>query len=107
MENLEILVISTNPELMEVILRLVNNKEGWTGTGTGAESIEKSKEIFTASPKFDIVLFDVGVSEAEEKELTAIFKTQNSEVIAIRHYGGGSGLLYNEVQAALEDKNSV
>lgn len=105
MENLEILVISTNPELMEVILRLVNNKEGWTGTG--AESIEKSKEIFTATPKFDIVLFDVGVSEAEEKELTEIFKAQKPEVITIRHYGGGSGLLYNEVQAALEDKNNA
>lgn len=99
MNNLNILVISINPDLLEVILRLVNNRETWKGTG--AESIEQSKEKFQED-NFDIVLYDVGVTEDNEKELTQFFKNLKPDVITIKHYGGGSGLLYNEIQAALE-----
>ena len=93
MKELSILITGTNPDIMKVILRLLNSKEGWTGHTAFSveEAITKSGET-----TFDVVLIGAGISDDEAKQIEAYFT-----VPVIRHYGGGSGLLYAEVYMAL------
>ncbi len=95
-----ILIISTNEEALTVLLRLVNRQTHWAGFG--AKNTEEAKEIFSLE-KIDIVLFNVGICSEKEQELVHFFNTEKEDIIIIQHYGGGSGLLYNEVQHALEN----
>ena len=94
-----ILIISTNGEVIEVLLRLVNNYENWIGKGV--KSGKQAQQIFKEN-NFDIVLFGVGIPPKEELDLIQFFNAEKEDIIIIQHYGGGSGLLYNEIQFALE-----
>lgn len=98
MKKTEILIIGTHPDILATIVRLVNNKPEWNGTS--ALGAEAAKTAFQQTP-FDVVLFGGGVDETEEKELTSLFIQQHAKVICLRHYGGGSGLLYGEILQAL------
>ncbi len=98
MKNPEILVIGTNAEIRKTILRLLNNKEGWCGTG--ACSVEEAMSIFTTKA-FNLVLLGAGLSEDEEQQLRTRLSSLNPAIIFAQHYGGGSGLLYAEVLQAL------
>jgi DNA-binding NtrC family response regulator len=93
MKELTILITGTNPDIMKVILRLLNSKDGWTGhtAFSVAEAIAKSRET-----AFDVVLIGAGINDEEALNLEKHFT-----VPVIRHYGGGSGLLYAEVYMAL------
>jgi hypothetical protein len=98
MNKTEILVIGRNEEILQTVIRLINNNSQWNGTGvcTDEEAIEKFHHRH-----FDIVLLTNGISDKEEKKLKKIFTHQNKDIIIIQHYGGGSGLLSNEILEAL------
>lgn len=98
--QLNILIISTNEEALEVLLRLVNKQTHWNGFG--AKTSEEAKGIFSLK-KIDLVLFNVGICSENEQNLIQFFNAEKEDVIIIQHYGGGSGLLYNEIQYALEN----
>jgi len=89
MKELEILIIGKHPDIMKTILRLLNNKPGWTGSGvfTAEEAITLSQ-----NKVLDIVLLGAGLSEGESDQIKSHFT-----VPVVQHYGGGSGLLYAEV----------
>lgn len=93
MKKVEILVIGKHPEIMATILRLINNKPEWSGTGVTSvsEAIEKSNDIL-----FNLILLGVGLSEDEKAHLKSYFN-----IPVIQHYGGGSGLLHSEICQAL------
>jgi PleD family two-component response regulator len=93
MKELEILIIGKHPDIMKTILRLLNNKPGWKGSGafTVNEALSLSKTI-----DFDVVLLGAGLSEDESAQIKAHFS-----VPVVQHYGGGSGLLYAEVYQAV------
>jgi FMN phosphatase YigB (HAD superfamily) len=101
MKKTEILVIGRDEEILKTVVRLINNNEQWNGTGarTDEEAIEKFHHH-----EFDLVLFTNGITEDDEKKLRRIFMYQHPELIIIQHYGGGSGLLSNEILEALEKK---
>jgi len=103
MDKIEILVIGRNEEILEVVLRLINNNAAWNGIGacTDEQAIEKFHQHH-----FDIVLLTNGIDENEEKKLRKIFTHQDNEIIIIQHYGGGSGLLSNEIMMALEKRRN-
>lgn len=98
MQALHILAIGRNPEIMAVIDRLLNTPENRTGTTVTAD--EEALAAFQ-NTTFDLVLLCVGISEQEGAALTAKLLQLQPGVRVIRHYGGGSGLLDNEIQAAL------
>jgi len=93
MKELQILVIGKHPDIMETILRLLNNQPGWTGTGafTVDEALKLSETI-----NVDVMLLGAGLSEDESAQIKA-----NFSVPVIEHYGGGSGLLYAEIYGAV------
>jgi DNA-binding response OmpR family regulator len=93
MKNIEILIVGKHPDIMKTILRLLNNKADWTGTGafSADEALGLGKSVL-----FDVVLLGAGLSEVESKQIQDHFT-----VPVVQHYGGGSGLLYAEVYEAL------
>jgi PleD family two-component response regulator len=93
MQKIQILVVGKHPDIMQTILRLINNKPEWNGTiaFTAAEALAYSSTI-----TFDIVLLCAGLETFEAEQIKAHFK-----VPVVQHYGGGSGLLYAEVYQAL------
>jgi hypothetical protein len=93
MQKIEILIVGKHPDIMKTILRLINNKPGWSGTAafTGDEAVEKGD-----STLFDIVLLGAGLNENEAEQV----KTHYIMPV-VQHYGGGSGLLYAEIYQGL------
>jgi PleD family two-component response regulator len=99
--KLRILAIGRNAEIMTVMQRLLNAPDNWTGL---AVTTNEAAIAAFSQEAFDIVLLCAGVSTEEEATLSAQFRQQAPDVIVKRHYGGGSGLLKNEIQYALEHR---
>lgn len=100
-QKLHILAIGRNAEIMTVMQRLLNTPEDWSGLAVTTD--QEAQDAFSKE-KFDIVLLCAGITPEEEASLTADFQQQSPGIIVRRHYGGGSGLLRNEIQFALEHK---
>ncbi|HVM88285.1 MAG TPA: hypothetical protein VMT76_08850 [Puia sp.] len=103
MKKTQILVICKHEEILQTILRLVNNNQSREGIGTSVD--EKAIELFHQHA-FDLVLLGSGLSDESETKLRKIFTHQNPEIKIIQHFGGGSGLLSNEIEAALGNNES-
>jgi hypothetical protein len=54
-----------------------------------------------------IVLLSNGIDAGSENKLRNYFSARNPCVIIIQHYGGGSGLLKNEILQALDAKTML
>ncbi|HLY70841.1 MAG TPA: hypothetical protein VKR53_14010 [Puia sp.] len=100
MEKIQILVLCSHEEILQTIVRLINNNEKWNATGTA--DAERAIGLFHQHT-FDLVLLGSGINGKDEKKLRRIFTYQNPEIRIIEHFGGGSGLLSNEIEAALSD----
>jgi hypothetical protein len=90
MKEVKILIVGKHPDIMKTILRLINNKPGWTGTG--AFTVDEA----LGQPTVDVVLLGAGLSKEESEQIKLSFK-----VPVVQHYGGGSGLLYAEIYQAI------
>lgn len=97
-QKINILYIGKHAEIMETVVRLINKNENWNGTGTTEYS--QAKELFIKLP-VNIVLLGCGIDEEDELMLREFFMLQKPNAKIIQHYGGGSGLLYNEITIAL------
>ena len=94
----QILAIGRNEEILQIVLRLINKNEQWNATG--ALTDEEAMAIFDKlQPR--IVLLSNGIDEVCEIKLRKYFSSKNPDTIIIQHYGGGSGLLSNEILQAL------
>ena len=101
MNKINILVLANHPEILGTIIRLINKNELWNGTGVVSQ--EEAEAAFELN-QFDLVLLGVGVDDKMEQQLLQTFKSLNPGVICIRHFGGGSGLLYSEIEHALSGR---
>lgn len=95
--KLTILVIGRHAQIMETVLRLIHTQPDWRAIGAlnDDEALQKFKE-----QHFDLVLIGGGVETSSEEKLTRSFRELKPNIKIIRHYGGGSGLLFNEIQEA-------
>jgi DNA-binding NtrC family response regulator len=100
MQKIQILVICHHEEILQTILRLINKNEKWAAIGASKD--EKAVELFHQQA-FDLVLLGSGISGESENRLRRIFTHQNPQLKIIQHFGGGSGLLTNEIEAALSN----
>jgi DNA-binding response OmpR family regulator len=101
--KVNILVIGRHEEILATVLRIINKSENWVAQGTQTD--EEALALFKQQ-KFDIVLLCGGIEEECEAALRTAFTEQDPEIIIIQHYGGGSGLLSNEIIHALSQRPS-
>jgi len=98
MKKVNILVVCIQPELLKILLRLINGNSDWQALGAASE--EQASEIFAAQP-CQLVLLGSGTDTSTENRLKPEFSAIYPQVKFIQHYGGGSGLLYAEIYEAL------
>lgn len=101
--KINILVIGRHEEILATVLRIINKSENWIAQGTQTD--EEALTLFDQQ-KFEIVLLCGGIEEECEAALRAAFTQKDPEIIIIQHYGGGSGLLSNEIIYALSQRPS-
>ena len=98
MRKLEILVFGKHQDILKTVMRLINNRPGWRAEGT----MESEDVIEKCSLKtYDLLLLGGGISKKEEQRVRAELNKIRPEMKIIQHFGGGSGLLYNEIDASL------
>lgn len=101
MEKLKILAIGRHPEIMQTVIRLINNNPDWDGTAamTDKEAVQAfDHEVF------DLIMLCSGIEPESEENLRAYFTAHRPAVKIIQHYGGGSGLLTAEIYEALKEQ---
>lgn len=103
MKNLNFLVIGKNQEILETLKRIIENNEGWKAE---IQSDENSCYEYIKENQVDIVLLSSGLEEQFEKDIKIFCENVNKEVKVIDHYGGGSGLLKNEVYSLFPNLNN-
>jgi len=96
MKNLNFLVIGKNQEILDTLKRIIENNEGWNAEIVSDECVCQD---YIKENKVDIVLLSSGLEEKFENEIKSFCENLDKEVKVIDHYGGGSGLLKNEVYA--------
>lgn len=94
MKILNFLVIGKNQEILETLKRIIENNEGWNAEITSDENICPD---YIKENQVDIVLLSSGLDEKFENDIKVFCENLDKEVKVIDHYGGGSGLLKNEV----------
>ena len=99
--TLDILVVGREKAILEVVERLINGHEGWKATivTTEADAVEMVRK-----QRFPSVLVCAGLSAQEEETLRQRLVKQDPDSVVIRHYGGGSGLLENEILGVLDQR---
>jgi BarA-like signal transduction histidine kinase len=96
-----ILAIGRNEEIMTVMQRLLNAPEDWSGQAVTTD--EAAFEALQATA-YDIILLCAGITAEEETALRERLSALAPAAIITRHYGGGSGLLRNEILYLLEKR---
>ncbi|PIF46594.1 hypothetical protein CLU96_3632 [Chryseobacterium sp. 52] len=94
MKTLQFLVIGKNQEILETLKRIIESNEGWKAEIRNNETLSYD---FIKENQVDIVLLSSGLEEQFEKEIRMFCENSDQEIKVIDHYGGGSGLLKNEV----------
>lgn len=97
-QKIQVLVVGRHAEILETVLRLINNTPDWEAAG--ALEDEAAIELFQQR-RFDLVLIGGGVEPKSEAKLRAIFTFQSPLIRIVQHFGGGGGMLFAEIRAAL------
>lgn len=101
MDKIQILVIGRHPEILQTVIRLVNNNPEWNATGCSSD--EEAIAAF-AQQAFSLVLLGGGIEKESEGKLCDTFRSINPQITIVQHYGGGSGLLSAEIYEALKGR---
>lgn len=99
--TLNILAVGRDKDILAVVERLINSHDGWAASIATSEN--EAEQVFKTRP-FPIVLVGAGFSAQEEEALRQRLKALDPSVTVIRHYGGGSGLLENEILGILQQR---
>jgi hypothetical protein len=95
---LRILVVGREMPILAVIQRLIDAHDGWEATVV--TTVPAALEAFGRN-SYPIVFVGAGFSAGEEEDLRTKLLQIDPSVVVTRHYGGGSGLLENEVLSIL------
>lgn len=100
--TLPILVVGSDRSILAVISRLIDAHPGWAATVATSE--EEAETLFREGD-FSIVLVGAGFPARDEQSLRERLTRLDPAVTVARHFGGGSGLLENEILGILQTKN--
>ncbi|WP_346985843.1 hypothetical protein [Chryseobacterium sp. POE27] len=94
MNTLHFLVIGKNQEILDTLKRVIENNDGWKAY---IQTDENASYNDIQNKQLDIVLLSSGLEEQFEKDIKEFCENLDKNIKIIDHYGGGSGLLKNEV----------
>src|SRR5882762_1706980 len=94
----QILAIGRHAEILQTVVRLINNNPEWNATGAGTDY---EAMLAFSTQTYKLVLLGGGIEKESEDRICAAFRALNPDIIIIQHYGGGSGLLAAEIYQAL------
>jgi hypothetical protein len=99
MSTVKILAIGRHEQILQTVVRLINNNPEWDGIGavTDKEAVQQFDHQV-----IDLILLCGGIEPESEENLRAYFTAHRPQVSIIQHYGGGSGLLTAEIYEALK-----
>ena len=97
---LNILVIGKDPEILTVVLRLLNDYKEANYNAVGTTDPYQARTLF-ADSTIDLVLITNGIDATLDASLREEFLGRRPEVRILQHFGGGSGLLFAEIAQAL------
>jgi hypothetical protein len=93
-----ILVICRNKDILNTIKKLIDSQPGWSAHGAANEA--EARELFSVGA-YNIILIGSGIDDELATILEKEFRWINPSVKIVKHYGGGSGLLFGEIHEAL------
>jgi DNA-binding NtrC family response regulator len=102
MQLIQILIIGTNKPIMETIARLIDRDGIWQATI--AFSFQDALDM-CLQQDFKVVLIGGGIEEEQELVLKQYLVKHKPNLPLVKHYGGGSGLLFAEIHQALSNTN--
>jgi hypothetical protein len=97
---INILVIGRDPEILKVVLRLLNEYKEANYHAVGSTDTDFARSLF-ADTDIDLVLITNGIDATLDASLCEDFFTRRPGVRILQHFGGGSGLLFGEIAEAL------
>jgi len=99
MDKINILIVGINEPIMRTIARLIDGEEKWLATI--AFSVEDALKI-CLEKEFGLALICAGLAQNEEVTLNSKLNELRPQLPIVKHYGGGSGLLYTEIYQGLQ-----
>lgn len=104
MKKIEILVFGKNESILKTVLRLINSNPIWQAEGTiQAEKVIEKCQLNA----YDLLLLGGGIAQEEDNKVRALVGKLRPKLKIIQHFGGGSGLLSNEIQTALSNNQAA
>jgi hypothetical protein len=97
---INILVVGRDPEILQVVLRLLNENKKANYHAIGSTDPDFARSLF-ADSDISLVLFTNGIDATLDASLREDFLTRRPGVRILQHFGGGSGLLFAEISEAL------
>ena len=95
----KILAIGRHREILDKVVELINKNT--PHQASGALTDDEALNLFRVG-NFDIVLLCGGIEPSSDKNLRKVFSQEKPGIKINQHFGGGSGLLYNEIQAVID-----
>lgn len=94
MSEVHFLVVGKNQEILETLKRLIESTAEWHAVVVNDEA-----EVYRylKEHQIDAVLLSSGLTETFETDIKQFVLTLATSTRVISHYGGGSGLLKNEI----------
>ena len=96
MALIEILIVGTNQPIMQTIERLINREGIWKATIAYSD---EDALLCISAKDIKLVLLCAGIEDELMLKEKLIMVKPNLPVV--KHYGGGSGLLFAEIHQAL------
>ena len=98
MQVTKILIVGTNRPILATIARLIDKEGKWLCTITYSVS---EATTLCLEKDFGLLLIGAGLADEEELELKQQMAILRPKLPVVKHYGGGSGLLFAEIYQAL------
>ena len=95
---IKFVAFNSNEQILRILVRILKRGVSWECSGIA--QIEQVQSALDDNP--DVLVIGVGGQEQYVAQWTNFCKTHNIHII--HHYGGGSGLLFNSIQAYLDQR---
>ena len=95
---IKFVAFNTNEQILRILVRILKRGASWECSGFS--KIEQVQNALEQRP--DVLVIGVGGQEKYVQQWSEYCETAGIHII--HHYGGGSGLLFNSIQAYLDQK---